>query len=99
MTDSHREMGVEFGELSDRLDGHEYPATVAELIDEYGEFEIKYSDGSTSFATVLAPITDTCESADEVRQAVLNGVGQGAIGRKGYTDRGSFASVPNDVSF
>ena len=92
-------MGVEFGELTGRLDGHEYPATTGEIVDAYGEFEIEYAGGSETLAALLAPIDDTCDSAAEVRQAVLNAVGSGAVGRKGYTDRGGFASATNDVSF
>jgi hypothetical protein len=99
MTDTHREMGVEFGELAAHLDGHEYPASIDELTEEYGEYEIEFANGSTTLASVLAPLTDTCNSAAEVRQAVLNSVSGSAVGRKGYTDRGAFASMPNDVSF
>jgi hypothetical protein len=99
MTDTHREMGVEFGELASVLDDHEYPASIDELTEEYGEYEIGFTDGSTTLAAVLAPLTDTCESAEEVRQAIFNSVGRSAVGRKGYTDRGAFASMPNHVSF
>jgi hypothetical protein len=99
MTDSYRELGVEFGDLAVRLDGHDYPATMQELTEAYGDHVVEYSGGSESLRAVLAPFDDTYESASEVRQAVLNAVGQGAIGRKGYTDRGGFASARNDVSF
>jgi len=99
VTDMHREQGIEFGELAARLDGHEYPATIEELTGEYGEYEIRFTDGSETLAAVLAPLTDTYESAEEVRQAVFNSVSGSAVGRKGYTDRGAFASTPNDVSF
>ncbi|MFC7081523.1 DUF5789 family protein [Halorussus caseinilyticus] len=99
MTDTHREQGVEFGELAGHLDGHDYPATTRELADTFGEFEITYAGGSETLAALLAPIDDTCDSAAEVRQVVLNTVAGEAVGRKGYTDRGAFASAPNDVSF
>ncbi|UPW02224.1 hypothetical protein M0R88_09040 [Halorussus gelatinilyticus] len=99
MTDPHRELGVEFGDLAALLDDHEYPATMQELTDAYGDYEVTYPDGTERLATLLAPYDDTYQSATEVRQAVLNGVGQGAVGRKAYTDRGGFASTRNDVSF
>jgi hypothetical protein len=99
VTDTHRELGVEFGELAAHLDGHEYPASIDELTEEYGEHEIEFSGGSESLAAVLAPLTDTCESPEEARQAVFNSVSGSAVGRKGYTDRGAFASMPNTVSF
>ncbi|NHN61162.1 hypothetical protein G9466_19055 [Halorussus sp. JP-T4] len=92
-------MGVEFGELADRIDGHDYPATTGEIADAYGEYEVEYAGGSESLAALLGPIDDTCDSPAAVRQAVLNAVGGGAVGRRGYTDRGSFASTPSDVSF
>ena len=97
--DSHREVGVEFGELAARLDAHEYPATASELTEAYGEYELQYSGGSEQFSATLGSLADTFESADEVRQSVLNGVGQTAVGRKAYTDRGGFATETNDVSF
>lgn len=97
--ESHREVGVEFGELATRLDDHEYPATAQELSEAYGEYELQYSGGSETFSATIGSLTDTFESADEVRQSVLNGVGQTAVGRKAYTDRGGFASQTNDVSF
>lgn len=97
--ESHREVGVEFGELAARLDDHEYPATAQELSEAYGDYELRYSDGSETFSATFGSLTDTFESADEVRQSVLNGVGQSAVGRKAYTDRGSFASDRNPTSF
>lgn len=97
--ETHREVGVEFGELAARLDAHEYPATAQELSEAYGDYEIRYADGSEAFSTTFGSLSDTFESADEVRQSVLNGVGQSAVGRKAYTDRGSFSSDQNPTSF
>lgn len=102
MPDAHRELGVEFGELAARLDAHEYPATDEELLDAYGDSEISYSGGAEPLAALLTPQEATFDSASDVRQSVLNAVGQGAVGRKAYTDRGTSASLPrdrNDVSF
>jgi hypothetical protein len=97
--DSHREVGVEFGELAGKLDAHQYPATAEELNEAYGTYEIRYTDGSEPFSATLGSLTDTFESAAEVRQTVLNGVGQSAVGRKAYTDRGAFAVDPDQTSF
>lgn len=99
MTDEHREMGVEFGELAALLDAHEYPATARELTEAYGEYELQYSGGSETLSVTLGSLTDTFESADEVRQSVLNGVSQGAVGRKAYTDRGGFSAERENTSF
>lgn len=97
--DSHREVGVEFGELAARLDAHEYPATARELNEAYGEYELRYAGGSETFSATFGSLADTFESAAEVRQSVLNGVGQTAVGRKAYTDRGGSTLGPDDASF
>lgn len=100
-----REMGIDLGELSERLDRHEYPATTDELVEEYGEYEIDYPNKSETLESVLGPIDDTYDSADSVRQEILNMVSSEAVGRERYSDRGG--STPEggeegedeDVSF
>ncbi|WP_101295452.1 DUF5789 family protein [Halegenticoccus soli] len=87
-----REQGVEFGELDDELDGHEYPATASELVDEYGDYELEMPDGSRTFGDILEPYQqesgEKFQEAEEVRQAVFNMVGSEAVGRDRYSDRG-----------
>lgn len=84
-----REMGVDFGPLSDELDAHDYPVTSDELVEEYGDYELDYPGGSERFRDVLGPQGDqTFEDAEEVRQAVYNMVGTEAVGRPRYSDRG-----------
>jgi hypothetical protein len=86
-----RELGVEFGELDDELETHEYPTTADALVDEYGDHELELPNGEESFGEVLGPYTDADQQftdAGEVRQAVLNMVGDGAVGEAGYSDRG-----------
>lgn len=86
--DRSRESGVELGDLSEELDGHSYPASTDELVDEYGDYEIELPNGSETFEQVLGPMADeSFDSADSVRQAIFNMVGAEAVGRKGYTDR------------
>jgi len=93
--DSSRRQGIGFGRLDQTLEEHAYPTTQAELIDEYGAYELDTGDGSETFAAVLQRLeTETDEqsrsfrSADAVRQAVFNLVGADAVGRRGYSDRG-----------
>lgn len=93
MSDSNandRQMGIELGDLNDDLEAHDYPASSGELTDEYGDRELDLPDGSESFAEVLEPVGDKeYESAEEVRQDVFNFVGSDAVGREGYSDRGT----------
>lgn len=87
-----REMGVEFGPLSDELDEHEYPTTTDELLSEYGEYELDLPGGSQRFEELLGPLGDQeFQDAEEVRQSVFNMVGTEAVGRDRYSDRGDDA--------
>ncbi|WP_129114535.1 DUF5789 family protein [Halegenticoccus tardaugens] len=87
-----REQGIEFGDLEEKLDDHEYPATAEELVDEYGDHELELPSGARTFGEILEPYQEESgeefERAEEVRQAVFNMVGSEAVGREGYSDRG-----------
>lgn len=88
-----REMGVDFGELADELDEHDYPVTSEELVEEYGDYELEYEGGSETFRDVLGPMGEqTFEDAEGVHQAVYNMVGVEAVGRARYSDRGDDSS-------
>lgn len=88
-TDDNREQGVDFGSLADELERLEYPVENGELLEEYGDRELDLESGSQTLRTVLGPQEGTTyESADGVRQAVFTMVGDGAVGREGYSDRG-----------
>jgi len=83
-----REQGVEFGDLQAKLEDHEYPASHEELLEAYGDEELEFGDETATFEELLEPLGKTdYESADEVEQAVMNMVGDEAIGRKNYSDR------------
>ncbi|MFC6758216.1 MULTISPECIES: DUF5789 family protein [Haloarcula] len=90
-----REQGVEFGGLLTALENHDYPTTQEQLLEEYGDEELDLAEGEESLSSVLAEREvaeeqDTIEydSPDEVQQAVLNMVGDQAVGRTDYSDRG-----------
>jgi hypothetical protein len=85
-----RELGVEFGVLSEKLESHEYRATKAELVSEYGERTLTLPGGETTFEEALSPYDSDqpFASADEVRRAVVTTVGADAVGRRRYSDRG-----------
>jgi hypothetical protein len=60
------------GDLSGALDGHDYPATAAELREAYGEREVGTIDGRVPLRTVFDGVDDeTYASADEVRARLL----------------------------
>jgi hypothetical protein len=85
-----REMGVELGDLNDDLEAHDYPASSGELLEEYGDRELDLPDGGKTFAEIMEPVEDkTYEEADGVRQDIFNFVGSDAVGREGYSDRGT----------
>lgn len=90
--DNNREQGVEFGELADDLETEEYPIDNAELLDSYGDRSIELQGGEETLQDVLGPLERTYDSAENVRQSVIGMVGDDAIGRKGYTDRGGVTS-------
>ncbi|WP_372480921.1 hypothetical protein ACAH01_16130 (plasmid) [Halomicrobium sp. HM KBTZ05] len=104
-TDS-REMGVDFGQLTDELRGMEYPVTREAVLAEYGDADIELSGGTETLQSILGDQeteTDGAErheydSADAVRQAVLTMVGSEAVGREDYSDRGGSAeSAGGDI--
>jgi hypothetical protein len=84
-----REQGIEFGPLAEELENESYPLSHEELLDRYGDRELELIDRSTVLREVLGPENEQeYEDAEGVRQAIFNMVGDGAIGREGYSDRG-----------
>lgn len=84
-----REQGIEFGPFAEALEGETYPLSHDDLLDRYGDRELGLSDGRTTVDEVLEPENETeYEDAESVRQAVFTMVGDRAIGRAGYSDRG-----------
>lgn len=86
--DRIREHGIEFGSLAHQLEQHSYPTTSAELIAAYGDAVLRFQNGEQSLETVLYPVLDErFDSAADARAAIFSNVSEGAIGRKGYSDR------------
>ncbi|WP_254528047.1 DUF5789 family protein [Natrinema gelatinilyticum] len=89
-TESHRtrELGVEFGPLAQQLEQHEYPATCEELVEAYGSEVLQFQNGEQTLEEVLDLVyEEQFDSATEARIAIFGNVAEGAIGRKGYSDR------------
>ncbi|MFW6320937.1 MAG: DUF5789 family protein [Halohasta sp.] len=82
---------------------HSYPATTAELVADYGDSELTLPNGTETIGEILERLDDdTYQDADDVKQALLNGVSHRAIGRRFYSDRDQFTPGehgPEQVSF
>lgn len=85
--DTEREMGIELGELRGDLESESYPMDADEVVEQYGDREVKLSNGTETVEEILGPLDDTFQDSDGVEAAFLNMVGDEAIGRKGYSDR------------
>lgn len=88
--DRTRVRGIEFGALIEELASVDYPATASELVTAYGDAELGHPDGSQRFRTVIEPLGPTTfVSSTDVVQSVIMMVDGEAVGRQGYTDRGT----------
>ncbi len=73
---------VTFGPLKRALREHRYPVTDAELIEQYGGFELEFGEGSEPLEVVL----QRCEQSTftepwEVRDAIVEGLDGEAVVR------------------
>lgn len=84
-----QEQGIEFGSLAEELENESYPLSQEELLSRYGDHELEFMDGSTTLREALSPENEReYNDAEGVRQAVFSMVGDEAIAREGYSDRG-----------
>ena len=84
-----RELGVEFGTLSEALETESYPITGAELLDKYGDHTLGLEDGTTSLQETLEfDEQREFEDSQGVRQTIFAMVDTDAVGREEYSDRG-----------
>ena len=90
-----RDMGIDFGGLTEDLESEEYPLSKTDLLETYGDRELEHANGTVTVEELLGPLgRDEFDGPDAVHQAVLNMVGQEAEGRPGYSDRGG--STPDE---
>ena len=88
MTDDNRTHGIDLGDLGDDLESAAYPLSEEELFDEYGDREIEVGEESSTLEEIIGPLNeDEYRDYDEVEGAIMNMVGDEAIGRKNYSDR------------
>ncbi|WP_255193064.1 DUF5789 family protein [Natronobeatus ordinarius] len=92
MSDDSRQQGVELGDLGEQLRSHEYPASQDELLEDYGDEELELAEETATLEELISPLNeDEYESYDELEGAIMNMVGDEAIGRKNYSDRTPYA--------
>lgn len=96
-TDDTREHGIEFGGLASDLEDESYPLSHETLLSRYGDRELGLSGEQVTLREILSPEQEQeYEDAESVRQAVFTMVGDDAVGREGYSDRGGSGSDGND---
>lgn len=92
-----REHGIEFGSLAGDLEDESYPLSQEALLSRYGDHELDLVGEAVTLREVLSPEPEReYEDAESVRQAVLNMVGDEAVGREEYSDRGGSAPETDD---
>lgn len=85
----NRDMGIEFGDLEDDLADEDYPISKADLLEKYGDRELEHPGGTSTLREIISEEGEkTYEGQDEVHQMILNMVGDEAVGRGEYSDRG-----------
>jgi hypothetical protein len=89
--------------IAEMANGHEYPATSAEIIDAFGERRIELTNGSEAVGDVLSRMgAEVYEGPQDLHDALLCGLGHEAIGRRYYSDRDAPSpgeAGPTQVSF
>ena len=79
-----RAYGVTFGALKRALREHRYPVTAAELVEQYGGFELETSTGTETVESALRACgASTFTEPWEVRDAVVEGVSAESTGIDG----------------
>lgn len=98
--DHERVYGVTFGPLKRALREHRYPVSAAELIEQYGGFELETVAGSERLETALEA-TEAAHFGEpgEVRNAILDGLDDSAVrGRDDRTDESDDDSAAVDAA-
>lgn len=93
------EQGVDLGPLAAELSNLEYPVEKEKLLQSYGSRKLDLVDGETTLRDILErDDRDTYEDEEGIRQSIVGLVGDEAVGRKDYTDRGGTTKVqdPDD---
>lgn len=74
--------------VEDSFETHTFPCTTEEIIEEFGELELKLPNGAVTLAETLEHMpNETHTSAEDAFLTTYSALGEAAIGRKGYSDR------------
>lgn len=94
--DTDREQGVDFSTVDSLLEELDYPVTTDDLVAEHGQRSIERTNAEPiTIRELFDGVGDeTFESAEAVRQSVLNLMPEESVGREGYSDRGG--STPDE---
>ncbi len=91
---ARREQGIDFGPLAEELPTLHYPIEKHELLRSYGSRKLDLANGETTLREILErDDEDAYEDVESIRQSILGLVGDEAVGRQEYTDRGGTAKV------
>lgn len=84
-----REEGVNFEALESALEDLDYPVSMDEFVEQYGDVTLERTSADPIEVRTLFEGTgeDTFESPEGVRQAVLNLMPRESVGRQRYSDR------------
>lgn len=79
---------MRLNDLDGVIDDMDYPTTSKEIIDSHGGRELALANGSETVQQVFDRCgSESFTSPDEARMTLYSSLSEGAIGRKGYTDR------------
>lgn len=79
---------MRLAEFEAALDRLTYPTTTDDLSREFGGEQLDFQEGTERVGRVLERCgPETFATSDEARLTVYGSVSEGAVGRKGYSDR------------
>jgi hypothetical protein len=85
-----RMMGVELGDLEEKLEDEEYPVGKQELLEKYGDETVELESGEETLRSILEPYGDAeFTGVSDVHQSILGMVDDEAVGERKQTDRGA----------
>ena len=85
-----RMMGIELGDLENKLENEEYPISKDELLEKYGDETLEFESGDQTLRSILEPYGDTeFTGPDDVHQSILGMVDDEAVGERKQTERGA----------
>lgn len=97
-SENHREEGVNFDEVDPVLEDLDYPVSKEKLVSEHGDVTLeRTSADKITVRELFADMGETeFESAEDIRQFLLNMMPKDSEGRQRYSDRGG--SMPDEAT-